>query len=110
MGPYGTHGITKNAVLGSYGTKYAEATNLTGGILGDICANDYGSQLSNISANIVDRIADITLACANPSDLVVTLAPPQTQITWAVNGNRLEFSQTIPAGTQVRLKYSCPTL
>ena len=110
MGPYGTHGITKNAVLGSYGTKYAEATNLTGGILGDICANDYGSQLSNISANIVDRIADITLACSNPSDLVVTLAPPQTQITWAVNGNRLEFSQTIPAGTQVRLKYSCPTL
>jgi hypothetical protein len=110
MGPNGSYGITKNAVLGSYGAKYAQATSLTDGILGDICANDYGSQLATISANIVDRISEITLACENPGNLAVTLAPPQSQITWTVVGNRLQFSEALPAGTQVKLKYSCPTL
>lgn len=110
MGPNGTHGVTKNSVLGSYGAKYAQATAMTDGVLGDICANDYGSQLANISANIVERIAEVTLACGNPSDLNVTLAPSQSGITWTVNGNRLQFSQTLPAGSQVKLRYSCGTL
>lgn len=110
MGPNGTFGITKNAVLGSYGAKYAQATQLTGGVLGDICANDYGSQLSNISAAIVDRISDITLACSDPDDLTVELAPPQAHISWTVTGSRLVFSESLPAGVQVKLKYSCQTL
>ncbi len=110
MGPYGTHGITKNSVLGSYGLKYAQAAQATGGVIGDICANDYGSQLASISANIVDRISEITLACSNPGDLNLVLAPPQAQITWSVNGNRVMFSESLPAGTQVKLKYSCRTL
>lgn len=110
MGPYGTHGITKNAVSGSYGSQYSKATQLTDGVLGDICANDYGSQLSNISANIVDRISEITLACENPENLQITLAPPQAHITWSISGNRLQFSEALPAGVQIKLKYACPTL
>lgn len=110
MGPNGTYGITYNQMLGTYGSEYNKARALTNGILGDICANDYGSQLSTISANIVDRLADISLACENPSDLVVTLTPPLNTITWSVSGKTLSFSQPLPPGTSVNLKYSCPSL
>ena len=110
LGPNGTYGTTFNSVAGSIGYKYGDARRLTNGILGDICANDYGSQLANISANIVDRITDITLACANPGDLTVTLAPPLNTITWTVSGSTLHFSQSLPPGTQVHVRYSCSTL
>jgi hypothetical protein len=105
-----SQGVTLNQMFGSEGYKYAEATQLTNGILGDICANDYGSQLSNIGANIVDRISDISLACSSLSDLQVTVAPPQAGTTWTVNGSNIHFSQALNPGTQVKLKYSCPAL
>lgn len=110
LGPNGTFGRTRNAVLGSEGHQYAKATELTAGVLGDICANDYGSQLAGISANIVDRVSEITLACSNPGDLSLELAPPQQDITWEIVGNRLKFNESIPTGTHVKLKYSCKTL
>lgn len=112
MGPASinpTYGVTFNQVLGSEGYKYAEATNLTGGILGDICANDYGSQLNNIGANIVDRMTDINLACESPSDLTVSFVPQQS-INWSVQGRSLTFRNAISPGTQVQLKYSCQVL
>ncbi len=104
-----THGVTFNQILGSEGNKYAEVTQLTGGILGDICANEYGSQLASIGANIVDRLTDITLACSNPSDLSVSLSPAQS-VSWSVSGTTVRFDQAVNPGTQVRLKYSCATL
>ncbi len=113
MGPASlspTYGVTFNYMLGTEGKKYAEATALTNGILGDVCANDYGSQLATIGANIVERISDVSLACASPADLTVTLSPAQNQITSTVTGRNLHFSEALPAGTQARLKYTCPTL
>jgi hypothetical protein len=113
MGPSSinpTHGVTFNALKGTEGHKYAEATQLTNGILGDICAADYGSQLANIGANIVDRLADITLACANPMDLTVTLIPSNSAINYQMDGAVLRFNQPLPPGTQVKLKYACYAL
>lgn len=105
-----TYGVTYNQMLGSEGHKYSEATQMTNGIQGDICAGDYGSQLANIGTNIVDRLADITLACANPGSLDVTLTPAHVGTSWSVSGNILHFSKGLTPGTQVRLKYSCVTL
>ncbi len=105
-----TYGITYNQMLGSEGKKYAEATSMTNGYLGDICASDYGSQLSGIGANIVDRITDVNLACKDPSDLHVELTPANSSINSTVTGQVLHFSEALPAGTQLHLKYSCSTL
>ena len=105
-----THGVTYNRVLGSQGHKYAQATQLTNGILGDICANDYGSQLANIGANIVDRLSDVTLACSDPKDVTVTLTPNQAGVTWTISGSTLKLSQDLNPGVQLRVKYSCKTL
>jgi hypothetical protein len=103
------YGTTFNQVLGSEGFKYAEATSLTNGILGDICAKDYGNQLANIGSNIVDRLTDINLACNSPGDLSVSLNPQQ-DIQWVMNGSTLRFNQALNPGSEVNLKYSCPTL
>ena len=43
-------GLPANKSLrGSYGYTYALASILTGGIIGDICATDYGQQLTSIA-------------------------------------------------------------
>jgi hypothetical protein len=113
MGPASlnpTHGVTYNQMLGSQGLVYAKATSLTNGILGDICANDYGSQLSDIGVNIVDRLADVTLACANPVSLDVTLTPANAGVTWSLSGSTLHLNQSLDPGTQIHVKYSCKTL
>jgi hypothetical protein len=104
------HGLTYNQMFGSEGQKYAQATTLTNGYLGDICANDYGAQLSGIGANIVERLTDVNLACSAPPDLSVTLVPANSSISWTVSGSNLHFSEALPPGTQVKLKYSCSTL
>ena len=113
MGPQSinpTHGVTFNQVQGSQGVQYAKATELTNGILGDICANDYGSQLSNIGANIVDRLSDVTLACSNPENLVVTFTPSESAIDWSLSGSTLNLSQSLNPGVELRVKYACKTL
>lgn len=105
-----SHGVTYNPMKGTEGQKYAEATQLTNGILGDICASDYGSQLANIGSAIVERIAEITLACRNPLNFSATLTPARPAITHHIDGSTLKFSEALPPGTQVRLSYDCPSL
>jgi hypothetical protein len=105
-----THGIIYNQIKGSQGIQYAKATQLTGGILGDICASDYGSQLANIGANIVDRLSDITLACPSPNHLEVAFSPAQPSLTWSMNGSVLHLSDSLAPSTEVHLKYSCQSL
>ena len=101
---------TYTPVRGSYGQAYAKASQLTGGKIGDICANDYGSQLSTIGADIAERLSDVTLSCEDPADLQVEIDPPQVSVTWTVSGTKLQFSQPLTPGIKVHLKYSCPSL
>lgn len=97
---------SSNAVRGSYGYLYALASKMTNGIEGDICAQDYGSQLYDIGFNIVDRLREVTLFCSNPTEMNVTFVPAAA-ITYVVNGNKLTFSQELPVGTRADLSYRC---
>lgn len=101
---------TSRAVSGSYGYLYYLASALTGGIVGDLCALDYTSQLQDIGVNIANRLSEIQLACANPKDLSVEVSPNVASITDSVEGSLLKFSSLLAPGTRVHLKYSCPTL
>lgn len=110
-------GITFNAVLGSYGTQYKKLSDITHGINGDICAGelngralDYGSQLTEIAKNVSNRITDIKIACSNPKNITVDITPNSTNIRWSLDDNTIRFSNTLPANTNVRLKYECISL
>jgi hypothetical protein len=93
---------------GSYGYFYAVLTRMTGGVEGNICDADYGSQLGNMGSSIADQVRETQLRCAEISDLSVVMSPSNS-ITWTVSGSTLTFSDTIPAGTQVSVSYSCPS-
>jgi len=98
-----------SVVSGSYGLIYNQASTSTQGIVGDICASDYTGQLGQISTNILNRISSLSLACNNPSDLVVSISG-QSGVTYSVSGKELKFNVQLSPGTAVELKYSCETL
>jgi hypothetical protein len=92
---------------GSYGYLYALATRMTQGIEGNICSSNYTTELQNIGNNIADRVDQFTLACANPKNLQVFLnGVAYTQYT--LSGAILNFSPILPAGSTLRVKWSCP--
>ncbi|WP_413288683.1 hypothetical protein [Bdellovibrio sp. HCB337] len=95
-------------VSGSYGLIYKQASDMTRGVVGDICSSDYTSKLGEISTNILDRKNSVPLACSNPSNLQVTISAPG--ITYSVSGSELKFSAQLPAGTVGKVKYSCKSL
>lgn len=106
------NGQTMGVVNGSYGLEYANLSNATGGILGDICANDYAAQLQSIFNNLAGKIVDrASLACANPPDLSVNfINNNDPSITWSVDGSVVKFSKKLATGTSYNIKYSCTTL
>lgn len=95
-------------VSGSYGLIYKQASDMTRGVVGDICSTDYTSKLGEISTNILNRINSVALACSSPKDLVVTISNPG--VTYSVSGSEVKFNAQLPPGTVVKLKYSCETL
>ena len=79
---------------------------MTNGIEGDICAQDYGTQLYDIGFNIVERLREVTLFCSNPVEMAVAFTPAAS-ISYVVNGNKLTFSQELPVGMRADLSYRC---
>ncbi|MEK6774921.1 MAG: vWA domain-containing protein [Bdellovibrionota bacterium] len=47
----------------SYGAAYESLSNKTQGIIGTVCATDYGSQLKLIGQKVVDQVKSIQLVC-----------------------------------------------
>jgi hypothetical protein len=93
---------------GSYGYFYAVLTRITGGVEGNICDADYGSQLGSMGSSIAEKVKEVKLRCADASDLSVSMSPPSA-ITSSISGSTLIFSDFIPAGTEVSVSYSCPS-
>lgn len=98
-----------SVVSGSFGLIYNQASQMTQGVVGDICASDYTGQLGQISTNILNRTNSATLACANPADLTVTIVG-QPGVTYTVSGTQVKFSTQLAPGTTVKLKYTCESL
>ncbi|MBX3034670.1 MAG: hypothetical protein KF865_12170 [Bdellovibrionaceae bacterium] len=92
-----------------YGVKYAELSNLTNGYIGSICESDYSANLRYFKDAIVRSQASLPLQCPNPvgGTVNVTVNPPYAYTTSIDNG-RLVFNPQIPAGSTVKLEYTCP--
>lgn len=90
-----------------YGVKYEELSKMTGGGVGSICDNDYGTNLSYFNDVINDSLASMPLEC-NPIDnnVSVTITPAMT-VTTSVQGQSLLFNPSVPAGSTILAKYKC---
>ncbi len=91
-----------------FGLVYSHLQSLTGGILGNICAESYSEQLKSIGARTVEAINSVTLRCAPIEEPVVTLLPePNPPATWIYSGNKIIFSAPLAQSTRVRVQYTC---
>jgi hypothetical protein len=101
--------IAGTYISGSYGYLYAVLSRMTGGVEGDICANNYASQLSDIGNQISERVQELSLRCSNVSNLTVDVSPSISGLTHSLVDSRVVFSQVLPAGTKVAMTYNCPS-
>lgn len=102
-----TQNSQMNDVKGSYGYLYALATRMTGGIEGDICASDYGSQLSNIGFNITAQINDIELGCPRPEIVSIEFTPGTGSPSWSLEGSKIKFASVLPPNMVVKYAWKC---
>lgn len=98
-------------IVGSIGTQYRNLSQMTGGVVGSICASNYQSQLGTIGSMITDQINNIAFACA----------PYQGQFALYINGSPanssqytvdqskwvIDFTTALSANTQIQLTYKC---
>lgn len=87
----------------NYGTRYKELSDKTGGIVGTVCASDYGAQLADIGDVMVQTTESIVIACEPlPGTLVI-----EPGFNYELRGNKITFNPPLASGTQLHLKYQC---
>ncbi|MEY4616249.1 MAG: hypothetical protein RJB66_1209 [Pseudomonadota bacterium] len=95
-------------VKGQYGTVYEQLSKLTGGVIGNVCDTDYGSQMGEIGAAIVKQVEYFGLHCENPIDFQVTFIPESARTGYHLEGRRVLFDRNLDASSKVRFRYGCP--
>lgn len=94
----------------SYGYRFAEMANLTGGVIGDVCATDYAAQVQGIAEGVRKTLKSITLSCAPVIDasrsLTVTKDGQAYSGTYQIQGLNVVFDQMLPAGNY-DVHYAC---
>ncbi|MGE0763406.1 MAG: hypothetical protein AB7N80_09010 [Bdellovibrionales bacterium] len=109
-----------SGVKGFVGTQYAAlsnpsnalkaAGNIIDGTLGNICSNNYTTELGNIASKINQTLSTIQLPCKPEQNLVdVSFNPaPAQQVYYTIDAdNRIQLNPAAPAGTRVNLKFKC---
>lgn len=90
------------------GIMYAELSRLTGGVIGDICADSYADQLTVMGERTGEIVRSISLRCAPVDTAQLTFTPAASGgLTWRQEGNKILFNQALPANTVVRVQYTC---
>jgi hypothetical protein len=90
-----------------YGTRYEQLAHLTGGVVGNICAEDYSVQLTSFAKHIKQALDSIQLECVPNIFPKVVTSPISSGFSATLMGNKLYFSSPLPEGTAVSLDYSC---
>lgn len=98
-----------------YGVTYEQLSALTGGIIGTVCANDYGSQLAQMGQAVANLRRTVNLSCAPLNqnkngtlldDILVTLQNGNNAMIASVSGQTLNLANDLPSGTH-RIDYWC---
>jgi len=97
-------------VKGFYGTVYEQLSQATNGVIGSVCASDYGSQMGQIGAAIVDQVEYFTIHCANPESFQLTFIPSSAAVSYHLDGKRVVFDGDLDPSSKVRFQYNCPII
>lgn len=90
-----------------YGNTYMKLANMTGGVIGDICADDYGDILKSIGDTACAKTFTAVLKCEPVGPVKVTLSPTDPKVTYKVTGKELTLEPYPALGTKVDVEYYC---
>lgn len=105
-------GQSNSWIRGVVGYSYIALSSLTGGKVGTICADDYGSQLTQIGFALKDRVTSLPFQCRplNDNEWDVKYNPKPVNAIDVVadfNNMSLNIKGELPPLTKVRLEYFC---
>ncbi|MBX2987311.1 MAG: hypothetical protein KF802_05375 [Bdellovibrionaceae bacterium] len=92
----------------SYGVRLAAMSNLTGGVIGDVCASDYGAQVSGIAQGIRDLLKTMTLQCTPVAGRPIVIKKDGAVVTpgFQADGVNLKFDSELEPGNYT-VDYDC---
>lgn len=94
----------------TYGERYKMLSDLTGGIIGDVCASDYGAQVTGVAEGVRNMLKTLTLQCNPILDrglgVTITLNGAPFNQSFKVEGVNLVFNQELIVG-DYQIKYNC---
>ena len=94
---------------GFYGETYAELSQLTGGVLGNICASNFSNQLQEIGDDVAQPREILPCRPLNDDVTVSFIPEPSYQVDVVKNlaNNEILFSRGLPKDTKIRFQFSC---
>lgn len=109
----GGESTSSNGSLDDYGDTYAKLSQLTGGVIGSVCATDYTSQLQSIGQKVVESVKTVTLSCLpvdlnkdGKADVEVQMADGSAPPAFTVSQLSLTFATPLPEGSH-KINYRC---
>lgn len=98
----------KNTYGATYGDRYQTISQMTGGVIGSVCATDYTPQVEGIANGIRNLLKTMTLTCAPLAGKPITITLNGSAYTqsYVVEGVNLRFASELPPGN-FQVKYHC---
>ncbi len=92
----------------TYGDRYKMLSDLTGGVIGSVCASDYAQQVAGVAEEIRNLLKMITLQCEpiQAMPLTITVNGSPLGLPYRVEGVNLKFDTELPPGDYV-VDYHC---
>ncbi len=98
----------KSSSAGQYGRRYEELSALTSGIVGSLCAANYGTELAQMADRTKKNLSSAVLKCAPVAGtLKLSITPSVAGQTYAVSGDKVSFTPNLIPGSQVSFEYYC---
>jgi hypothetical protein len=100
----------KNGEGATYGEVYKAFSDLTGGVLGDVCAKDYADQVKGIAEGVKATLNTVTLTCTPMIDSSHHIKVYKNGVLYSkassLMGVNLVFNEKLEVG-DYELRYTC---
>jgi hypothetical protein len=92
----------------SYGERYKTISDMTGGVLGNVCDMDYTAQVSGVADEIRRLLKTLTLSCqpASQFPIVVKKDGAVASQSYTLEGLNIKFTKELDSGAY-EVEYTC---
>lgn len=92
----------------SYGERYKTISDMTGGVLGNVCDMDYTSQVSGVADEIRRLLKTLTMSCQPLSQFPIVIKKDGVAVSHAYNieGLNIKFTTELDPGSY-EVEYTC---